>query len=156
MAALFSPDQTHAITPQRLEWARHSWFQNHGADCFICGESPLSAAAARCLDDGKSEGIHRGGGARRALRTRDAERTDAVGVFVVNFLALGLVWTYVMRSYPTLVAARYWASAAFTAAFFAAVSMLRGVFDSMLPLLFGGGGLIFAICLSHDGDSTLL
>jgi diguanylate cyclase (GGDEF)-like protein len=72
-------------------------------------------------------------------------------VFVVNFLALGLVWTYVMRSYPTLVAARYWAAAAFTAAFFAAVSMLRGHVDSMLPLLFAGGGLIFAVCLCTMG-----
>ncbi|WP_438276275.1 GGDEF domain-containing protein [Nitrobacter sp.] len=72
-------------------------------------------------------------------------------VFVVNFLALGLVWTHVMRSYPTLVAARYWAAAAFTAAFFAGVSMLRGHVDSMLPLLFGGGGLIFAICLCTMG-----
>lgn len=72
-------------------------------------------------------------------------------VFVVNFLALGLVWTYVVRSYPTLVAARYWASAAFTAAFFSAISMLRGELDSMLPLLFGGGGLIFAICLCTMG-----
>ncbi|GAB1717061.1 MAG: diguanylate cyclase [Nitrobacter sp.] len=72
-------------------------------------------------------------------------------VFVVNFLALGLVWTHVMRSYPTLAAARYWAAAAFTAAFFAAVSMLRGHVDSMLPLLFGGGGLIFAICLCAMG-----
>jgi diguanylate cyclase (GGDEF)-like protein len=72
-------------------------------------------------------------------------------VFVVNFLALGLVWTYVVRSYPTLVAARYWASAAFVAAFFTAISMLRGQVDSLLPLLFGGGGLIFAICLFTMG-----
>jgi diguanylate cyclase (GGDEF)-like protein len=72
-------------------------------------------------------------------------------VFVVNFLAVGLVWTYVMRSYPTLVAARYWASSAFIAAFFAAVSILRGELDSMLPLLFGGGGLVFAICLCTMG-----
>ncbi|WP_439922758.1 GGDEF domain-containing protein [Nitrobacter sp. JJSN] len=72
-------------------------------------------------------------------------------VFVVNFLAVGLVWTYVMRSYPTLVAARYWASSAFIAAFFAAISILRGELDSMLPLLFGGGGLVFAICLCTMG-----
>lgn len=72
-------------------------------------------------------------------------------VFVVNFLAVGLVWTYVIRSYPTLVAARYWASSAFIAAFFAAVSILRGELNSMLPLLFGGGGLVFAICLCTMG-----
>lgn len=72
-------------------------------------------------------------------------------VFILNFLALGLVWTYVMRSYPTLAAARYWAAASFAAAFFAAVSMLRGHVDSMLPLVIGGGGLIFAICLYAMG-----
>ena len=68
-------------------------------------------------------------------------------VFVVNFMALGLVWTYVVRSYPTLTAARYWASAAF----FAGISMLRGVTNSMLPLLISGGGLVFAICLCTMG-----
>ena len=30
-------------------------------------------------------------------------------VFVINFLALGLIWAYVMRSYPTFEAARFWA-----------------------------------------------
>ena len=29
-------------------------------------------------------------------------------VFVVNLLALGLIWAYVARSYPKLEAARYW------------------------------------------------
>ena len=36
--------------------------------------------------------------------------------FVVNFLALGLIWAYVMRSYPAFVAARFWTGAAFAAA----------------------------------------
>ncbi|WP_347264379.1 GGDEF domain-containing protein [Nitrobacter sp.] len=72
-------------------------------------------------------------------------------VFIANFLALGLVWTYVMRSYPTLVAAPYWAAASFFAAFFSALSMLRGHIDSMLPLVVGGGGLIFSICLCTMG-----
>lgn len=72
-------------------------------------------------------------------------------VFMVNFLALGLVWTYVVRSYPTLVAARYWASAAFFAALFAGISMLRGATNSMVPLLVSGGGLVFAISLCTMG-----
>lgn len=72
-------------------------------------------------------------------------------VFVVNFLALGLVWTYVMRSYPKFDAARYWAAAALTAAAGAALSMLRGVVDSMLPLLFGGTLLILACCFAMMG-----
>ena len=29
-------------------------------------------------------------------------------VFVINFLALGLIWAYVMRSYPSFDAARFW------------------------------------------------
>ena len=29
-------------------------------------------------------------------------------VFVVNFLALGLIWAYVTRSYPKFAAARFW------------------------------------------------
>ncbi|MBS0528405.1 MAG: GGDEF domain-containing protein, partial [Proteobacteria bacterium] len=72
-------------------------------------------------------------------------------VFVVNFLALGLVWTYVMRSYPTFRAARYWAAGAHAAAFGAAVAMLRGPLDSLMPLLVGGGFVVFACCLCAMG-----
>ncbi|ABE63629.1 diguanylate cyclase [Nitrobacter hamburgensis X14] len=96
-------------------------------------------------------GTTRRGGAARAPNSRMLSVPTLWVVFVVNFMALGLVWTYVMRSYPTLVAARYWASAAYVAAFFTAVSMLRGQVDSMLPLVFGGGGLIFAICIYTMG-----
>src|SRR3984885_10005298 len=71
--------------------------------------------------------------------------------FVVNFLALGLVWAYVMRSYPAFVAARFWTSAAFAAAIGAAVAMLRVVLDSLVPLLFGGTILVFAACLAAMG-----
>ena len=72
-------------------------------------------------------------------------------VFIVNFLALGLVWTYAMRSYPTLAAAPYWAAASFVAAFFTAIPILRGHVDSMLTLVIGGGGVIFAVCLCTMG-----
>src|SRR5882757_8178162 len=72
-------------------------------------------------------------------------------VFVVNFVALGLIWTYVMRSYPNFAAAPCWTSSAFIAALGAAVSMLRGVVDSILPLLAGGTMLILACCLAATG-----
>src|SRR5258708_18907294 len=72
-------------------------------------------------------------------------------VFVVNFTALGLIWTYVMRSYPGFAAARFWTGSAFIAALGAAVSMLRGVVDSILPLLAGGTMLILACCLAATG-----
>ncbi len=68
--------------------------------------------------------------------------------FVVNFLALGLVWAYVMRSYPAFEAARFWTGAAFAASVGAALAMLRMVADSLLPLLAGGTVLIFAACLT--------
>jgi diguanylate cyclase (GGDEF)-like protein len=71
--------------------------------------------------------------------------------FVVNFLALGLIWAYVMRSYPAFVAVRFWTGAAFAAAFGAALTMLRVVTDSLLPLLAGGTSLIFAACLAAMG-----
>ena len=72
-------------------------------------------------------------------------------VFVINFLALGLVWAYVMRSYPKFDAARFWTGSAFAAAGGAALAMLRGVEDSLLPLLAGGTVLIFATCLAAMG-----
>src|ERR1700744_6469659 len=72
-------------------------------------------------------------------------------VFVVNFLAVGLVWAYVARTYPTFEAARYWTASALTAALGAMLSMLRGVMDSMLPLVGGGMLLVFACCLALMG-----
>jgi diguanylate cyclase (GGDEF)-like protein len=72
-------------------------------------------------------------------------------VFVVNFIALGLIWTYVARSYPNFAAAPMWTASAFIAAAGAAVSMLRGVLDSIVPLLAGGTMLILACCLAATG-----
>jgi diguanylate cyclase (GGDEF)-like protein len=73
-------------------------------------------------------------------------------VFVINFLALGLIWAYVMRSYPSFDAARFWTGSAFAAATGAAVAMLRVVMtESLLPLIGGGTVLLFAICLAAMG-----
>ena len=73
-------------------------------------------------------------------------------VFVINFLALGLIWAYVMRSYPAFEAARFWTAAAFAAAGGAACTMGRIVFaGSLLPLLAGGTLLIFGGCLAAMG-----
>jgi diguanylate cyclase (GGDEF)-like protein len=71
--------------------------------------------------------------------------------FVVNFLALGLIWAYVMRSYPKFEAARFWTASAFTAAGGAVLAMLRIAVDSLMPLLAGGTVLIFAACLAAMG-----
>src|ERR1700742_1545154 len=59
-------------------------------------------------------------------------------VFVVNFLALGLVWAYVMRSYPKLESARFWTASAFAAAVGGAMATARVLTDTLTPLLFGG------------------
>src|SRR5580765_3773782 len=73
-------------------------------------------------------------------------------VFVINFLALGLIWAYVMRSYPAFDAARFWTAAAFAAAAGAACAMGRVVFtESLVPLLFGGALLVLASCLAAMG-----
>ncbi|MGL5164713.1 MAG: GGDEF domain-containing protein [Afipia sp.] len=78
-------------------------------------------------------------------------------VFVVNFVAIGVVWTYVARSYPNFDAARFWTAAAFTAAAGAAISMTRGFIDPqahillLIPLLAGGSSLILASCLAMMG-----
>ncbi|MBI5262707.1 MAG: GGDEF domain-containing protein [Bradyrhizobium sp.] len=72
-------------------------------------------------------------------------------VFVINFLALGLIWAYVMRSYPKLEAARFWTASAFTAAAGAMISMGRLAVESLLPLLAGGATMILAACLAAMG-----
>jgi diguanylate cyclase (GGDEF)-like protein len=71
--------------------------------------------------------------------------------YVINFLALGLVWAYVTRSYPKFEAARFWTGSAFTAAAGASLAMLRMFTDSMLPLLVASIVLIFAACLAAMG-----
>jgi len=71
--------------------------------------------------------------------------------FVVNFLALGLIWAYVMRSYPAFEAARFWTGSAFAAAIGAATAMLLMVTDSLIPLVAGGTVVIFSACLAAMG-----
>src|ERR1700682_3100090 len=71
--------------------------------------------------------------------------------YVVNFLALGLVWAYVARSYPKFEAARFWTGSAFVASGGAALAMLRMFTDSLLPLLVASIVLIFAVCLGAMG-----
>ncbi len=72
-------------------------------------------------------------------------------VFVVNFLALGLIWAYVASVYPKLEAARFWTGSALAAAAGAAVAIVGREFDSLLPLLCGGAMILFAICLGAMG-----
>lgn len=76
-------------------------------------------------------------------------------VFDVNFLALGVVWAYVARSYPNLHAARYWAAAAFIAAVGMAISLLRALVDvnPLVPILLGNGLLLLATSLAVMGVS---
>ena len=69
-------------------------------------------------------------------------------VFIINFLALGLIWAYVMRSYPSFDAARFWTGSAFAAAVGASLASLRIVVDSLLPLLAGGTVLM----ATHNDD----
>jgi diguanylate cyclase (GGDEF)-like protein len=72
-------------------------------------------------------------------------------VFVINFLALGLIWAYVIRSYPSFYAARFWTASSFIAAAGAAVAMLRVMTHSLLPLLGAGTAMILALCLAAMG-----
>jgi hypothetical protein len=72
-------------------------------------------------------------------------------VFVINFLALGLIWAYVIRSYPSFDAARFWTASSFVAAAGAALAMLRVVTDSLVPLLAAGTTMILALCLAAMG-----
>lgn len=72
-------------------------------------------------------------------------------VFVINFLALGLIWAYVIRSYPSFYAARFWTGSSFVAAAGAAVAMLRVMTDALWPLLGAGTAMIFALCLAAMG-----
>ncbi len=73
-------------------------------------------------------------------------------VLVINFLALGLIWAYVQRTYPSFEAARYWTGSAFMCATSAATATLRSALDeSMLPLIAGGTIMVLATCLAAMG-----
>lgn len=72
-------------------------------------------------------------------------------VFVVNFLAIGVVWSYVARSYPNFEAARYWCAMALIAAVGAGTSLMRGHVDPLIPILLGNGLIIFACCTGMMG-----
>src|SRR5271170_469772 len=71
--------------------------------------------------------------------------------FIVNFVALGLIWAYVVRSYSNLEAARFWAAAAFAAAAGAILGMGSRVFESMFLLIAAASLTVFASCLAAMG-----
>ena len=54
-------------------------------------------------------------------------------VFVINFLALGLIWAYVVRSYPAFAPARFWTGSSFVAAAGASVAMVSCLHDGFDP-----------------------
>ncbi|MCK1737481.1 GGDEF domain-containing protein [Bradyrhizobium sp. 138] len=72
-------------------------------------------------------------------------------VFVVNFLALGVIWAYVTRSYPQFAAARFWMASSFVGAIGAMTALVRLFVVSPLPLLLGAAGVIAASCLAAMG-----
>lgn len=47
--------------------------------------------------------------------------------FIINFVALGLIWVYILHSYPSLQAARYWTGSAFALVGAAVLAMLATV-----------------------------
>jgi diguanylate cyclase (GGDEF)-like protein len=72
-------------------------------------------------------------------------------VFVVNFLAVGIIWAYVMRSYPKFDAARFWALAALLVTLGAILSMLRGMVNPLVPIIIGNGLMVLACCFAAMG-----
>jgi diguanylate cyclase (GGDEF)-like protein len=71
--------------------------------------------------------------------------------FTVNFLALSLIWAYIIHSYPTFKAARFWAGSAFASAASAAAALLAIAMASLAPLVVGGTLITFATCLAAMG-----
>ena len=71
--------------------------------------------------------------------------------FVINFLALGLIWACILHSYPSLKAVRYWTGSALALAAASLIATLTTVTDSLIPLLVGGTTVVFAGCLTVMG-----
>ena len=71
--------------------------------------------------------------------------------FIVNYLALGLIWAYILHSYPTFKAARFWTGAAFASSLSAAIGMVGIAIGSLFPMIVGGTLITFATCLAALG-----
>jgi diguanylate cyclase (GGDEF)-like protein len=71
--------------------------------------------------------------------------------FVINFLALGLIWAYILRCYPSLEAARYWTGAAFALVAAALTATVATVLESLLSLVFAGTAAVLSSCLVAMG-----
>ena len=67
--------------------------------------------------------------------------------FIFNFVALGLIWAYILHSYPSLEAARFWTGSAFAAVAGGLLAMAATVMESMVPLIFGATSAVLATCL---------
>ena len=73
-------------------------------------------------------------------------------VFVVNFLAVALIWAYVAYAYPKFEAAKFWAGSSALGAFGGLLAMLIMVFQgSLVPLICGGTVLILGASLVANG-----
>src|SRR5216683_3243126 len=120
--------------------------------CAVADQSPLSDIAACSKDRLALSGLFDDRGLDRARSEFAMLSVPTLWTaYVVNFLALGLVWAYVVRSYPKFGAARFWTGSALTAAAGAVLAMLRMFMDSLLPLLVAATILIFAACLAAMG-----
>jgi diguanylate cyclase (GGDEF)-like protein len=71
--------------------------------------------------------------------------------FVINFLALGLIWAYILHSYPSFKAAAYWTGSALALAAGSLIATSTMVTPSLIPLLVGGTTVVFASCLATMG-----
>jgi diguanylate cyclase (GGDEF)-like protein len=71
--------------------------------------------------------------------------------FVVNFFALGLVWAYVVRSYPNLESARFWTASSFVAAAGGVLAMLHVGWNSIFLIHGAGTTIVLAACLAAMG-----
>src|SRR5947209_2865439 len=90
----------------------------------------------------------------RAMRALDFAMMNVPTLwtaFVINFLALALIWAYILHSYPTLEAARYWTGSACAVVASAVTAMVTVATGSLVPLLFAGTGAVFAVCLAVMG-----
>ncbi len=71
--------------------------------------------------------------------------------FVINFLALGLIWAYVTRSYPKLDAAKFWTGSALAVAGGTAIAIGGSFVDLPVLMLVAGAIMVFAVCLTAMG-----
>lgn len=93
-------------------------------------------------------GVHHAGG---PAQMPDVDLFTIYLAIVASCLALSLVWLVVARTFPTLLAARYWFVGTLVASLGSALSLWQGAADPAVPYVMGNGLILLGSGIGWAG-----